>query len=79
MNATKKAMKQMADKISAILPKGFGFVLLVFPFGESGIANYISNANRKDIITMLREAADRFEKQELTDIEKDHLYGTDDN
>lgn len=40
-----------------------GFVLLVFPFGTSGRANYISNgANRKDMITLLREQADRFEE-----------------
>lgn len=34
-----------------------GFVLLVFPFGqgEGHRCNYISNANREDVITMLRE------------------------
>ncbi len=40
-----------------------GFVLLVFPFGErEGRCNYISNgAGRRDIITLLREQAARFE------------------
>jgi hypothetical protein len=41
-----------------------GFVLLVFPFGESeGRCNYISNgADRGDIVTLLREQARRFEE-----------------
>lgn len=32
-----------------------GFVLLVFPFGDDGRMNYISNANRENIVTALRE------------------------
>jgi len=40
-----------------------GFVLLVFPFGETeGRCNYISNgADRKDIVKLLREQANRFD------------------
>jgi hypothetical protein len=34
-----------------------GFVLLVFPFGEEGRRNYISNAERADVLTL--ERADR--------------------
>jgi hypothetical protein len=41
-----------------------GFVLLLFEFGEPAIANYVSNANRQDIIKTLRETADRLEKSE---------------
>jgi hypothetical protein len=42
-----------------------GFILLVFPFGGSdGRVNYISNgADRKDVITMLKEQIARFEGQ----------------
>jgi hypothetical protein len=42
-----------------------GFVLLVFPFGDrSGRCNYISNgADRRDIVTMMREQIARFEGQ----------------
>ena len=41
-----------------------GFVLLVFPFGEGeGRCNYISNgADRRDIIKLLREQANRFDE-----------------
>ncbi len=40
-----------------------GFVLLVFPFGESeGRCNYISNgASRRDVVALLKEQAARFE------------------
>jgi hypothetical protein len=42
-----------------------GFVLLVFPFGEKeGRCNYISNgADRRDIVTMMKEQIKRFEGQ----------------
>jgi hypothetical protein len=41
-----------------------GFVLLVFPFGEGeGRCNYISNGDRKDIVTMFKEQIKRFEGQ----------------
>lgn len=41
-----------------------GFVLLVFPFGHDGRANYISNgANRKDIIALMKHQIARFEGQ----------------
>lgn len=32
-----------------------GFVMLVFKFGEGGRANYISNAEREDVVTLLKE------------------------
>lgn len=42
-----------------------GFVLMVFPFnGAEGRANYISNgADRKDVVTLMREQIARFEGQ----------------
>lgn len=41
---------------------GLCFVLLVSPFGEHGMANYVSNGTRTDIIKFMRETADRLEK-----------------
>lgn len=39
-----------------------GFVLLVFPFhGHEGRCNYISNAEREDIIVLLKEQLARFQ------------------
>ena len=41
-----------------------GFVLLVFPFGDdSGRCNYMSNADRRSVVTMLKEQIARFEGQ----------------
>lgn len=46
-----------------------GFVLLVFPFSDAegkkyqGRANYISNANRDDIVVLLKEQLACFEGQ----------------
>jgi len=40
-----------------------GFVLMVFPFGDEGRCNYISNGNRADVVTLLKEQIARFESQ----------------
>jgi hypothetical protein len=40
-----------------------GFVLMVFEFEKPGRANYISNAERGDVVTMLKEQLARFEGQ----------------
>ena len=41
-----------------------GFVLLVFPFGDTGRCNFISNgADRRDIVTLFKEMIARFEGQ----------------
>lgn len=44
--------------------KKTGIVLMVFPFGNEGRCNYISNgADRRDIITLMKEMIARFEGQ----------------
>ncbi len=63
------AMARVLDTILNGPAKGpdrdMGFVLLVFPFeGRDGRANYISNgADRRDIVTMMKEQIARFEGQ----------------
>jgi hypothetical protein len=42
-------------------PRKTGFVLLTFEFGNTGRCNYISNARREDVVTLLREQLRRFE------------------
>ena len=43
--------------------KANGFILMVFPFSDhGGRCNYISNANREDVIVMLKEQIARFEE-----------------
>lgn len=65
-----KEMKDIAGFLDRLFNGGVqhpnkttGFVLLVFPFGEKlGRCNYISNgADRRDIVTLLREQIARFE------------------
>jgi hypothetical protein len=38
-----------------------GFCLMVFNFGDAGRCNYISNADRADVVTLLHEQLRRFE------------------
>jgi hypothetical protein len=69
-------MKHLARAIDEFFngdrqPKATGFVLIVFPFaeaeaakaGSTGRANYISNADRADVVVMLKEQLARFAGQ----------------
>ena len=70
LNHTSAILRIIAQYIDAMtngnaMPKKVGFVLLVMPFdGPSGArTNYISNVERKDVLTMLKEVTARFEGQ----------------
>lgn len=65
MNAMAAALDEMFNGGVKGPARKTGFVLLVFPFGEGeGRCNYISNgADRKDIVTMMKEQIKRFEGQ----------------
>lgn len=39
---SKELMKSLGDYVGKKLPKEFGFALLVFPFYNAGISNYIN-------------------------------------
>lgn len=66
---------RMMNSIAGVLDEAFngdakgedrkvGWCLMVFPFeGFEGRANYISNASRADVITLLKEQLARFEGQ----------------
>ena len=71
---SKIAMQKMGEAVKKMLPKEFGFTILVFPFGNPGVSNYISNANRKDMIKSLREAADRLEKKQDFETPENNIY-----
>lgn len=67
---TTHMMQAIAKGVDRILngedqPKRNAFVLLVMPFnGPPGArTNYVSNADRDDIVAMMKEVVDRFEKQ----------------
>lgn len=72
MNALARGVDKALNPASEIAPglpagnskKGNGFLLLVFPInGHDGRCNYISNADRKDIIVLMKEQIKRFEGQ----------------
>jgi glutathione S-transferase len=48
-------LKRMASWVQSQLPPYWGFVLLAFPFGGEGRYNYISNAQRADIVRAMYE------------------------
>jgi hypothetical protein len=68
----RRTMNALAKGIDEILNgegmpkdrKQNGFVLMIFPFdGFEGRCNYISNAERDDVIVLLREQLARFEAE----------------
>jgi predicted RNA-binding protein len=48
-------LHQLARSVDRQLPYGWGFVVLAFPFGAGGRMNYISNAERPDIVRVMYE------------------------
>lgn len=66
MNVLAGALDEMFNGDARGADRKHGFVLLVFPFGSNatgGRCNYVSNANRADIVTLLKEQIARFEGQ----------------
>lgn len=62
MEAVARAIDEMFNGDAK--PKAVGFILMVFPFeGHDGRCNYISNADRADVVTLLKEQIARFEGQ----------------
>jgi hypothetical protein len=50
-----KDLQALGRHVDRQLPYGWGFVVLAFPFGAGGRMNYISNANRADIVRAMYE------------------------
>ena len=67
-------MLKIGDMVSKMLPSDIGYAVLVFPFYNPGVANYISNAQRKDMILALRETADRLEKKQDFPTPENNMY-----
>ena len=59
-----KIIAQDLDKeLQRVNGEKLGFAVFVFEFGKPGIANYISNAPREDMITALEEKAKIFKEK----------------
>jgi hypothetical protein len=65
MQGIATALDQVFNGSAKGADRKVGFVLLVFEYGDQeGRCNYISNgADRKDIVTMMKEQIKRFEGQ----------------
>jgi hypothetical protein len=64
MNALAEALDRILNGDDHGKDRKVGFALLVFNFGSAdGRCNYISNADRNCVVTMLREQLARFEGQ----------------
>jgi len=57
-------MKKIAKAVEALLPKGFGFCVLVYKHNEPGEANYISNSVRESMIKALFETVYRLKEKQ---------------
>ena len=64
MNAVARSLDTWFNGNAKGDERSTGFVLMVFPFGESGRCNFISNgADRKDVVCLMKEMIARFEGQ----------------
>jgi hypothetical protein len=61
--ATMRALgRAIDDELNGdVRPRKTGFVVLMFDFGDAGRLNYISNAERADMIAALHELIARLE------------------
>jgi hypothetical protein len=66
MNDLARSLDRQFNGAARGADRKVGFVLMVFPYGDAAGArcNYISNgADRRDIVTLMREMIARFEGQ----------------
>jgi hypothetical protein len=64
MNALAHAIDELFNGDAKGDARKTGFVLMVFPFGDHGRCNYISNGpDRRDVVTLMKEMIQRFEGQ----------------
>ena len=64
-NHLRELAEILADVLEDIYNKRMGFGLVVFEFHKVGVGDYVSNAERNDMIKALQELAERLEKNEV--------------
>lgn len=57
-------LNTLGRTIGTNLPKGWGFTLLLFSFGDDGATFYISNASRDTMIPALQEFVDEQKRRQ---------------
>lgn len=58
----KDKLRDLARSIDNQIPPEYGFVLLVLPFGEQGVLQYVANCDRLDAIQTMREFIQKTER-----------------
>jgi len=58
----KRNLKKLAKMVDMRTPTGWGFCIMIFPFKSTNEAQYICNAQREDMIKVLRQYANHLEK-----------------
>lgn len=58
-----RLLKDIGRKLHGQMPKGWGFTLFLFSYGEKGSLFYLSSARRKDMLKTLME----FLEKQLSD------------
>ena len=66
LEKTENTLRRIGQLIGSQCPPGFGFATIFFTFegGNQGVASYISNGRREDMIKALRECAFKLEMGE---------------
>lgn len=54
MNDIRERLQETAAMIAVRLPPNTGFILMAFDFGSGGRLEYIANADRGDVIKLLK-------------------------
>ena len=52
-------LKDIARALKAVMPKGWGFSLMIFNHGKRGDMFYISDSKRTDMIEAMKEFIER--------------------
>ena len=53
LEEAERTMQSLARVVGNMTPQGWGFAVLCFSFGENGFMNWVSNAERQDMIKAL--------------------------
>lgn len=60
-DSLKALLYDIGGLLKPAMPEGWGFLLMIFSFGEGGSTFYISDAQRQDVIKMLKEFIEKNE------------------
>lgn len=62
--AKQRALRTLATLVDEEVPDGMGFAVFLFDFGSNGALFYMSSAERRDVVSLLKEWIAREEAKE---------------